>query len=278
MASLKSNIQQSLKRAHLLGRLRESCLYDLYWKFADPRVVEKKNREVQFYRDLLAGFPPGGLIFDIGANRGVKTGIFLKLGARVVAVDPDDSNQNVLREKFLDYRLFKKPVTIVGKAVSDKNGVDTFFVDEPGSAKNTLNHKWVEILQQDDKRFGKNLHFDNRKEVVTITLDDLIKTHGEPYFVKIDVEGHEPSVLAGLKRPVPFLSFEVNLPEFRAEGLKCIELLGAVAPTGKFNYADDQLKLVSPQWLSVDEFRRVFEQCNDESIEIIWKTESQGAR
>jgi hypothetical protein len=160
----------------------------------------------------------------------------------------------------------------VGEAVSDKNGVETFWVDEPGSAKNTLNHKWVELLQEDGERFGKKLNFEKQKEVVTVTLDDLIGTYGRPFFVKIDVEGHEYNVLAGLRRPVPYLSFEVNLPEFRSEGLKCVGLLGRLAPDGKFNYADSRLKLACAQWLGLDEFCRVLNECPEASIEVIWKT------
>ena len=40
------------------------------------------------------------------------------------------------------------------------------------------------------------------------TLDALIARHGEPVFIKIDVEGLEAAVLAGLSRPVRALSFE----------------------------------------------------------------------
>ena len=40
------------------------------------------------------------------------------------------------------------------------------------------------------------------------TLDRLIAQHGVPSFIKIDVEGFEDQVLAGLTHPVPALSFE----------------------------------------------------------------------
>jgi hypothetical protein len=44
--------------------------------------------------------------------------------------------------------------------------------------------------------------------VPVTTLDALIEAHGLPSFAKIDVEGFEAEVLAGMTRPVRALSFE----------------------------------------------------------------------
>src|SRR5437868_2204121 len=115
---LKPRIQQVLKRAGVYHRLQASTVYDLYWRFANKSIVEKPRNELDFYRSLLGGFRERDLIFDVGANHGLKTSIFLRLGARVVAIEPDDLNQAILEEKFLKYRLDPKPVTIVGKGVS----------------------------------------------------------------------------------------------------------------------------------------------------------------
>jgi FkbM family methyltransferase len=279
MPSLKSNAQRVLKQVHLYERVKASCLYDLFWTFADKSVIEQKDSELQFYKTVLTGFRKGDLVFDIGANQGFKTEIFLRLGARVVAVDPDKVNRAILEEKFLKYRLNKKPVVVVGKAVSDKNGSEIFWVDEPGSGKNTLNHKWVEILQNDRDRFGKKLSFGEKLPVVTVTLEELISIYGSPFFVKIDVEGHEFNVLQGLQRPVPYLSFEVNLPEFRVEGLKCVELLERLAPLGQFNYAAaDGLKLASNYWLNPPEFIAMFDHCTESSVEVFWKAPNNSTR
>lgn len=252
-------------------------MYDVYWRLADRRIIDQRCRELEFYRDLLGGFREGDLIFDVGANHGQKTDIFLRLGARVVAVEPDVLNQEVLRQKFLSYRFTKKPVTIVGKAVSDKAAVQTMWIDAPGSAKNTLSEKWVEVLRTDPSRFGTSLDFAARKEIETITFDDLFTTHGVPFFIKIDVEGYEPNVLRGLRRPVPYLSFEVNLPEFMPEGLKCIELLRGVSANGEFNYAADcQRGLVLQQWIRGREFVDVFGSCSEPSVEVFWRTPVSG--
>ena len=248
-------------------------MYDAYWKFAGRVVIDQRCIEVEFYRDVLAGLQMEDLIFDIGANHGQKTDIFLRLGARVVAVEPDELNQGVLKQKFLEMRIVKKPVVIVGKAVGDRKSVETMWIDAPGSAKNTLSRKWVETLRVDDSRFGTKLDFAKRREIETVTVEDLIESYGAPFFIKIDVEGYELSVLRGMRRSVPYISFEVNLPEFRPEGLECVEYLGQLSPNGRFNYAGDcQDGLVLDEWMEKREFLRVLSHCNEESIEVFFKT------
>jgi len=248
-------------------------VYDFYWAFANQQLLKDRTKEVEFYKNTLQGFQKGNLIFDIGANQGYKTDIFLRLGARVVAVDPDEENQRLLRQRFLKYRLTPKKVDIEGRAVSDAISIQTMWIDAPGSAKNTLNTKWVEILRSDPKRFGQRLDFAGEKQVETVTLDKLIATYGIPFFIKIDVEGHEPSVLRGLHRPVPYLSFEVNLPEFKMEGLQCINILNEIAANGKFNCAVDCRRgLMFEKWMSQQDFARVFDQCNETSVEVFWRT------
>jgi FkbM family methyltransferase len=271
--STKSAVQHFLKRVGLYDRVKASSAYDFYWRIADPRIIADRSRELAFYRETLSGFEAGDVIFDIGANEGHKTELFLQLGARVVAVEPDDVNQRTLRGRFISHRLTPKPLFIVGSAVSDTKQATTMWIDAPGSAKNTLSRKWVETLREDDRRFGARLHFGNTKTVETTTLEDLIRVYGTPFFIKIDVEGHELSVLRGMKRPVSYLSFEVNLPEFASEGRECANRLHEIMPSGEFNYtADCRVGMSLNEWVTYDDFIRRYETIADNSIEVFWRT------
>jgi len=128
-------------------------------------------------------------------------------------------------------------------------------------------------LRTDEKRFGQRLTFASEKKVETTTLEELMAVHGVPFFIKIDVEGHELNVLRGMNRPVPYLSFEVNLPEFKEEGLQCVYILNEIAANGEFNYAVDcQRGLMREQWMLQPEFVGIFNECQEASIEVFWRT------
>jgi Methyltransferase FkbM domain len=92
-------------------------------------------------------------------------------------------------------------------------------------------------------------------EVDVTTLDALIARHGEPAFVKIDVEGFEPDVVSGLSVPVAALSFEyqAQAPGIAENTLQALERLGrydfAVAradgPLGPWIDAEAALRAVT---------------------------------
>lgn len=260
----------------LKWRLKQSAIREAYWALAHRERLEFLRKEVHFYSTLLVGFNRRDLIFDIGANRGDKTDVFLRLGARVLAVEPDEACSTALTERFLKYRIFPQPVTIDTRAVSNHVSTEEMLIDGAGSAVNTMSRKWAEGLKKNKASFPHGhcgLQFTQTKSVQTTTLDDLIALHGLPFFVKIDVEGHELSALGGLHRSVPYLSFEVNLPEFRPEGLECIGLLKKLGHGGRFNYTSDCTRGFGfESWMSADEFSLTLERCSERCIEVFWKT------
>jgi len=103
--------------------------------------------------------------------------------------------------------------------------------------------------------------------------------YGAPYYIKVDVEGFEPTVLRGLVRPVPFVSFEVNLPEFRQEGAACVALLDALDASGSFNFSVDYGRgLALERWHGKSEFHAVLDGCPHQSIEVFWRATTAAPR
>jgi hypothetical protein len=88
------------------------------------------------------------------------------------------------------------------------------------------------------------------------TIQSLIEQHGEPGFVKVDVEGYEAEVLGGLTTPVRAMSFEY-LPATRAVAYECLDQISELGRY-RFNRATgEQHRLVEPRWLDGEGMRRV---------------------
>ena len=89
-------------------------------------------------------------------------------------------------------------------------------------------------------------------EVETTTLDLLIARFGVPAFIKIDVEGSESAVLAGLTQAAPALSFEY-VPGALDQVQACIARLNALG-TYRFNWSPgESYRFAASTWLNEGE-------------------------
>jgi FkbM family methyltransferase len=195
-------------------------------------------------RRLYAGFlRPGDLVFDVGAHVGSRVRTFAALGCRVVAVEPQPDCARVLRTLF-----GRSPrVTVVEAAVSATPGRVTLSVSERTPTVTTLAPAWQQARARESGFAG--VRWNRGIEVETTTLDLLIQRFGAPAFVKIDCEGSEPAILAGLSRPVTALSFEY-LPWTPDEARACVARLSALGEY-VYNWSPGEASpLSSDRWLT----------------------------
>ncbi|MEJ8562540.1 FkbM family methyltransferase [Yoonia sp. GPGPB17] len=144
----------------------------------------------------------GDLAFDIGAHVGDRTGSFLRLGATVVAAEPQP---HIFRALRLLYGKCDR-ANLHQTAVGAEPGKLHLHVNTDNPTITTASSDLIAAARRSTQWEGQV--WDSRITVNTITLDALIAQYGVPDFVKIDVEGHELEVLKGLTHRPPALSFE----------------------------------------------------------------------
>jgi FkbM family methyltransferase len=144
----------------------------------------------------------GDLVFDIGSHVGDRVAAFRRLGARVVAVEPQPALATTLR---LLYGR-DKAVTLEETAVGSHAGTTLLKLNLENPTVSTASEAFIAAAH--DAPGWEGQHWTRTVEVPVTTLDALIARHGVPRFIKIDVEGYEAEVLAGLSAPVAALSFE----------------------------------------------------------------------
>lgn len=91
--------------------------------------------------------------------------------------------------------------------------------------------------------------WDAQAEVPCTTLDALVARFGVPAFAKIDVEGFEDTVLAGLTQAMPALSFELTTIQ-RDAAFRCLDRLAALGPYGFDIALGESHALTFGRWVS----------------------------
>lgn len=164
--------------------------------------------------DAAGHLEPGGVFVDVGANIGLITLYALLSGRfeRVIAIEPDPWNRTIL-QKNLETNGLTEQVIVVAKAASDTAATVNLHRD----AKNLGAHSLEPGFALSPVAEGQ--------PVVAEPLDMILEKAGvagsDVSFLKIDVEGHEFSALAGadglLSTQRPPVMIEVTFDEATGE-------------------------------------------------------------
>jgi FkbM family methyltransferase len=223
-----------------LGLIRSLVIY---WRPGRQRGLRR------LYRPFVG---PGDLVFDVGAHLGDRTAAFSSLGASVVALEPQPKLLLWLRRL-----VGRRPgVTIRPEAVGRTPGAAQLAVSEATPTLSTLSNEWKDRIPLDNATF-QHVRWERSIEVAVTTLDLLIARHGEPRFCKIDVEGHEAEVLAGLTRPLEALSVEFVAGSLDV-ALACVDRLERLSAYRYNVVPGERRDFVLPEWTGADEIMSWF--------------------
>lgn len=224
---------EELKSHPATATLRRS----LEFYYGNP---ERESAMDAFYAQFVTA---GDLVFDIGSHVGDRIDSFRRLGARVVAVEPQPSCLYALRAIYRD----DDRVTVLGAACGAEVGKLRIQVNTDNPTVSTASLSFVHAARGAGGWEGQV--WDAEIDVPSVTLDGLLAEYGEPAFTKIDVEGFEDAVLAGLSRPLPALSFEFTTIARSVAG-RCLDRLAELGFDGFDVALGESMSMTFQRWVS----------------------------
>ncbi|MGE8102590.1 FkbM family methyltransferase [Allorhizobium sp. NPDC080224] len=196
----------------------------------------------QFYASIVK---PGELVFDIGAHVGSRSSTLLKLGAKVVAVEPQPAFADFIEQRFAGALTGFERV-----AVGRSAGQIDLLISSRHPTVTSISSRFVETVKQ-SKGFSQVV-WDRKVTVPMVTLDHLVGKYGLPAFCKIDVEGAEAEILYGLSKPIPLIAFEY-IPAMPSVASNAIDRLMGIGNYRFNRVVGEQHRFVSDRWKSADE-------------------------
>ena len=127
------------------------------------------------------------LIYDIGAHRGEDAEFYLRKGFRVVAIEADPDLAMACRRRLQQF-LDQGRLTIVEGAIVEPHALAAgqrtvrFYKNDANPVWGTVRAEWAER----NERLGA---LSQPIDVPVLDLEDLLRAHGVPHYMKIDIEG-----------------------------------------------------------------------------------------
>lgn len=158
---------------------------------------------------------PGMVAIDVGANCGYYTLMFAEfvgLEGSVLAIEPNPNAANLLRRS-ISLNGLSKQTTVRELALGDaRSGTQRLYIPN-GEPKNAL------VVSQD---FAQDHHDGHVIDVPSGSLDDVCADYPRVDVIKIDAEGSEERIFAGMERTIrkhrPVIVMEINVARYQEPG------------------------------------------------------------
>ena len=236
--------------------IRGNSIFTLLKSYKDAKSLRRFDKKdidkLNFYSRFIY---PGDIVFDVGANMGNRTKIFLKIDANVVAFEPQKPCADFLEKNLSGITNFR----LVRSALGGHDGEANMLISSVHTIS-SLSEEWINAT----KKSGRFSHYEwkERQSVKITTLDASIKKYGVPSFIKIDVEGYEFEVLSGLSMPIKNISIEFT-PEYIENTNKCIDYMNEISSDAKFQLSiDESMKFELNDWVSAKEVKNALSRIN----------------
>lgn len=220
------------------------------------------RRRLDFRRKMRALYSPfirpGDVVFDIGAYMGFYAEIFNELGARVIALEPNPDCYAKLKRKACSRDMF-----VENCAAGDAPGVVDLHVCRENPTISTVTNEWYEAAQRSPLHHANT--WAGTLQVRVVTLDQLAERFGVPTFVKIDAEGFDDHVIAGMSFGPNALTFEFN-GEILRVARHCLQ-----SPVLSTNYEFNcvfgmDMRFASEKWMQAHELTNYLEKFTGQAV------------
>ena len=153
------------------------------------------------------------LVFDVGMNNGDDTAFYLECGFRVVAVEANDALCRQVAARFPE-AIASGKLKILNVAVAGEPGQVEFWINEDHPEGSAL----------DVASAARGGHRHRKVTVPAIRFGTLLREHGVPHYLKVDIESADHFCLEGLR--------EVGRPEYLSVEVSDVALVDACHDLG----------------------------------------------
>ena len=192
------------------------------------RLNQTEQSQLAFYSQFIS---KRDLVFDVGANVGSRSKLFLNLGAKVIAFEPQPELCEHLTQHLRNHTRF----TLMPIGLGLNTSVVKLRISD-AHVLSSMSERWINATKNSGRFIEYN--WDTKINVDISTLDLEIARHGVPTYVKIDVEGYELEVLKGLSKPINFISIEFTEEDIQ-QSIACMDKLDKLG-NYQYNFSDGE--------------------------------------